>query len=229
MRFRIVFVIVAAPAMLVLGLRDAARTRPQDSAKTIRPSVHIQQGEEISAPESLIPPTSLSIHSPAMDELFPAETIPKYTPGERATFHPHGEQVCASGCAVSRHPTEKLTRERFRRLLAEYAAEPIEVPGRALDTLVYFGRQSAAWLEREESSPLDGLRANLLRSELQLDYAEVSIRLVDETGAVRAFLPPTLVPLDRRHEFELDPHDLPPLIASGTVKRVGRDYVWTRL
>jgi hypothetical protein len=37
------------------------------------------------------------------------------------------------------------------------------------------------------------------------------------------------VPLDRRHVFKMDTKDLPPLITSGTVKRVGLHHLWTRL
>ena len=40
---------------------------------------------------------------------------------------------------------------------------------------------------------------------------------------------PERVPLDRRHVFELTPADLQPLVASGTVKRVGLHHIWTRL
>lgn len=156
-------------------------------------------------------------------------TTDSFAHDNRATFHPHGDQVCASGCAATRHPTEELTRYRFQQLLANFSDEPIDEPGLAFETLLYFGRQSAAWLERAGAAPLDPMRAALLRAELKQTHAEVSIHVVDEVGEIRATLHATRVPLDRRHEFKLDPHNLQPLIASGTVKRVGRDHVWTRL
>ena len=218
MRLRISLVVAAGLAMLSLGFRDAARTTTVQPAEKTQPSVQLLQADDLPV-ELLVPPIEL-VAEPGGGE---------FTPGDRATFHPHGEQVCASGCAASRHPTEALTRARFRRLLAEFAGESTEEPGEALETLLYFGRQAAAWLERDGAGPLDPFRASVLRSELQRDYAAVSLRLVDETGVVRASLPPTPVPLDRRHEFDLQPHNLQPLLASGTVKRVGRDHLWTRL
>jgi len=52
---------------------------------------------------------------------------------------------------------------------------------------------------------------------------------LDEAGEVRSWLPATRVPLDRRHEFDMEVHDVQRLITSGTVKRVGLDHLWTRL
>lgn len=149
--------------------------------------------------------------------------------GERAIFHPHGDEVCASGCAASRHPTDQLTEPHFHTLLQKYATEPMATAGPACDELLYFGRQTSRLLLDQGYGPLDPVRVILLKQELQLDHAEVEIRVVDASGQTRASLPPTRVPLDRRHEFELDTHNLQPMIASGTVKRVGRDYVWARL
>ncbi|MEO8498964.1 MAG: hypothetical protein ABI614_28200, partial [Planctomycetota bacterium] len=73
------------------------------------------------------------------------------------------------------------------------------------------------------------VRTAVLKYELARDHAEIEIRVVDALERVRASLPATDVPLDRRHEFELDTYELQPMIASGTVKRVGRDFLWTRL
>ena len=84
-------------------------------------------------------------------------------------------------------------------------------------------------LASEAPGRLDPVRAAILKHELARDHAEIEIRVVDALDRVRASLPPTSVPLDRRHEFELDTHQLQPMIASGTVKRVGRDFLWTRL
>ncbi len=152
-----------------------------------------------------------------------------FTHGERAEFHPHGETVCASGCALSRHPTERLTDPQFEQLLADYAVEHTAEPGRALETLLYYGPQTAARLAHFGVGPLDSQHAALLQDELAYEHVDLSLRVVDEAGAVRASLPPTAVPLDRRHEFRLEPHNLQPLIASGTVKRVGHKHLWTRL
>lgn len=225
MRLTIPLVIVSGLALLCLGFRNAGPTTTEPPAEMTRPSVQLGHEAQKATGEPLVLPREL----PLPEELFTSASARELTLGDRATFHPHGEQLCASGCAVSHHPTQALTKARFHQLLTEYVAESIGEPGEALETLLYFGRQTVAWLERDGVGPLDSVRANVLHQELQRNYAEVAIRLVDEMGEVRALLPPTQMPLDRRHEFELAPHNLQPLIASGTVKRVGRDHLWTRL
>lgn len=146
----------------------------------------------------------------------------------RASFHPHGTQVCASGCATSNHPTETLTAARFHQLLEQYMHEPLESSA-ALDALLYYGRQARDMLERDGAAPLDVPRAALLKRELARTHARVLVRVVDADNRIRAWLPATAVPLDRRHVFEMETSGVQPLVTSGTVKRVGLDYLWTRL
>ncbi len=146
-----------------------------------------------------------------------------------AHFHPHGEEVCASGCAASRHPTKQLTREHFHELLAQYATEPMDETSFALESLLYFGRQTQELLKEDGDAPLDPLRSGLLQDELKKTHAKIEIRVVDEFGEIRTWLPPTRVPLDRRHEFDMQVSNVQPLITSGTVKRVGLYHLWNRL
>jgi len=178
----------------------------------------------------------------------------------RAHFHPHGDQVCASGCAVSNHPTEQLTQTRFEQLLEEYAAGPLDGSNLALETLLFFGPQSADFLADQQASATDaidpsritaalleeekskassaeaepltdisGEHLSFLEEQLRRHTVKVAVHVMDEDGILRAELPPTRVPLDRRHIFKLDVNDLQPLVVSGTVKRVGLDHLWTRL
>jgi len=147
----------------------------------------------------------------------------------KATFHPHGEQVCASGCAASRHPTPELSAERFQELLDRYAIQPMSEESTALEELLFYGRQSRTLLAQLGPGALDPLRAAMLEVELHRNQALIEIRLVDEAGEIRSWQTPTQVPLDRRHVFEMQTKRLQPLVTSGTVKRVGLDYVWTRL
>lgn len=149
--------------------------------------------------------------------------------GPGALFHPHGEKVCASGCAASSHPTQQLTADHFDRLMGQFARQPIAHTSPAFEELLYFGRQTRKRIEDAGFAPLDADRAAALWRELGRTKARVSVRLVDEADRVRAWLEPTLVPLDRRHVFELHTNQLQPLIVSGTVKRVGLDHLWTRL
>ncbi len=144
--------------------------------------------------------------------------------------HPHGEQLCASGCAASRHPTPRLDAERFDALLAAFATEPMSEESPALEELLYHGRQVPALLDRRGEGVLDAEREAFLRAELERQTVTVEIRVVDEHGEVRAYFPPTRVPLDIRHVFDMEADGLPqPLETSGTVKRVGLKHFWQRL
>ena len=147
----------------------------------------------------------------------------------RAHAHPHGSQVCASGCAASNHPTMPLTKKEFQRLMALFAEQPMSAESEALDHLVYYGRQTLLYLDRIGHEPLDDERATFLRRELKRTHVIVHFRVVDEHGVVRVSLPPTRVPLDIRHEFTMDTQDLQPVITSGTVKRVKLYHIWQRI
>ena len=146
-----------------------------------------------------------------------------------ALFEPHGEQVCKSGCAVSRHPTESLSSRRYSELLAAYARSPASEASQALDSLLFYGRQTRLWAHRKGWGPLSAAHVKYLQQELSHTHVRVTIRVVDEQGVIRSQLAPTRVPLDRRHIFDMQSHDLPALITSGTVKRTGLHHLWTRL
>ncbi len=146
-----------------------------------------------------------------------------------ARFHPHGDTVCASGCALSRHPTPRLSQSEFLRLVQQMQSRPLDANNSAFETLLFYGRQTAHWMDRLGVTSIAAAKADALRAELAKTHASIAIRLVDEHGAVRSQLSPTRVPLDRRHEFDMSTDSLPHLVASGTVKRVGLDRLWTRL
>lgn len=148
---------------------------------------------------------------------------------ENAVFHAHGEEVCASGCAASRHPTEELTADHFQQLLGQFARQPVSEDSSALEELLYFGPQTKKMIEQDGFGPLDSQRATFLWDELKITHAKISIRVVDESGKIRTWLEPTLVPFDRRHVFKMETNNLQPLVTSGTVKRVGLDHIWVRL
>jgi hypothetical protein len=147
----------------------------------------------------------------------------------QAIFHGHGEQVCASGCSLSRHPTGVLTNKRYRELLAQCNTGPLDADNLAFETLLYFGRQTQALVDTHGTLPLDRNESALLRRELNRQHATVSIRVVDDQGRIRSWVDTVSVPLDRRHVFAMETDGLPPLVTSGTVKRVGLNHLWTRL
>jgi hypothetical protein len=166
--------------------------------------------------------------------LFPGGMSPvalnaDFSSSDRAHFHPHGEKVCASGCAASHHPTPNLSVDEFRRLMLEFASGPMDETNPALESLLYYGRQTQALLKRHGTLPLSAERVALLQRELRHSHVLISFRVVDEHGVVRVRMQQTRIPFDRRHVFEMDVKDLPPLVTSGTVKRVGLHHLWTRL
>ena len=145
----------------------------------------------------------------------------------RAHAHPHGDKVCASGCSVSNHPTPTLTQDHFNQLITALTWNPADTT--AINELLYYGPQARARL----LSPSDELSSELrqyLLTELSKSQAVVQLRLVDlDSSDVIASLPSQTVPLDLRHEFDLIERDIPSLTASGTIKRVGRHRLWSRL
>jgi len=199
--------------------------------------IHLPKDQEQAATElsqkdvdPLIPPIRLAGFS--LDNRF-------YVGGEEdrfdfshdsgAIFEPHGEQICASGCAASHHPTPELQLPDFHRLLIEFANQPISGESKAFEELLFYGRQTQAFLALHGDGGLDPIRSEILREELRLSHAMVEIQVLDEHGEIRSWLTPTEVPLDRRHVFEMEAANLQPLVTSGTVKRVGLDHLWTRL
>ncbi len=146
-----------------------------------------------------------------------------------AHFHAHGDQVCASGCAASRHPTKTLTKPEFLRFIEAVSKRPLDADNKAYESLLYYGRQSLRMLNQHGVGRLAPLVEAQLRGELERTHVFISLRVIDEHGEIRTWLEPTRVPLDRRHEFTMETNRLPQLITSGTVKRVGLDHLWTRL
>ena len=146
-----------------------------------------------------------------------------------ATFHDHGDTVCASGCSLSRHPTETLTQETYQELLEACSAEAMDADNLAFETLLYFGRQTATMVDQHGTPKLSVSQAANLKRELLRQHARVSIRVLDGDGIRRTWTEDIRVPLDRRHVFEMKTDGVQPLVTSGTVKRVGLDHLWTRL
>lgn len=148
----------------------------------------------------------------------------------QARLEPHGESVCASGCALSRHPTPFLEREHFEALVSEFSSQPMSEDSPALEELLYFGPQTSRELEATDETPLDSQRLAFLKTELARDQVQIEFRIIDEDDVARVQLPPTTVNLDRRYAFEpLNTVDFQPPEASGTVKRVGLNHLWQRI
>lgn len=147
----------------------------------------------------------------------------------QAAFEPHGNQVCASGCALSRHPTGKLTSKRFSEMMGRFAHEQVGAASPSLEELLFYGLQTRELIVANGFGSINTKQAEFLWAELKRTHAKISLRVIDSNGEIRTWLPPTRVPLDRRHVFEMETKNLQPLVTSGTVKRVGLDHLWIRL
>ena len=182
------------------------------------PSVRLPEGKDDSHDQtsqpisnSLVPPVvwtgipadrrAESSELPTVDDLLNSSKL--YGGLNHAYAHPHGNQVCASGCALSSHPTKKLSVENYRKLLSEFSLDPLSSESKAIEALLYYGRQTKELIDQVGTFPLDDRRADFLVTQLNDDHAIVSFRVVDEHGVIRANLKPTRVPLDIRHEFQV--------------------------
>ncbi len=182
----------------------------------------------------LIPPLRLPTQFPGQQGEAPRQnllqaTLENFAHDPNASFEAHGEQICASGCAASRHPTEQLTLSNYWQLLDEYTIEPMNQTNNALEALLYYGPQTRKLMESEGVGQLDRPRADFLWEQLRYTHARISIRVTDDQGVVRTWIEPTRVPFDRRHVFEMQTRDVQPLVTSGTAKRVGLNHIWIRL
>jgi hypothetical protein len=206
---------------------DGAENDPLYGAEPLIPA--IQLDDEPSGDFGPIVGTSTGRTFPVSMGLNTGILAPDFTADPRAAFHPHGPQVCASGCAASSHATPELNRSEFQQLRARYEQGPLDETNAALEALLFYGRQSTALLR--QLSPSSPLRKHdeFLRRELKKTHALLSFRIVDEKGIVRVEMNRTRVPLDRRHVFDMKTRGLQPLVTSGTVKRVGLHHLWTRL
>lgn len=219
MKLLAVLVLVLGSAMIVTAVDSSSSKPPQDRTP-------VQQAK---------PAGKLTDDKPIGGVVPPLELGPQSLAGSawqkpRAHSEPHGHELCASGCAVSHHPTKRLSKTECRELLRRFQRDPVEHDSDALDALLYYGAQTQFRLRDEELRKLiDTQHLEVLEQELARGTAVVSIRLLDEMGAVRAELPATKAPQHVRQVFDLDEFDMQPLVCSGTVKRVGKDHIWQRL
>ena len=178
-------------------------------------------------------PLAGKLHEREIDPLVPPISVEqsanRFSHDPQAESHAHGETMCASGCAASRHPTMRLTPNAFDALLTEYQHSAPTAENEALEKILFYSRQSREHWQRQRFACRNPLWQKVLDEELKKTHVLISLRVVDESGAIRSALTDVRVPLDRRHVFEMESDRLQPLVTSGTVKRVGLDHLWTRL
>ena len=163
----------------------------------------------------------------------PVDSVDSGGPGgPGAAGGPTGlDEVCATGCSAASYVDGELSQAELARLLAVWESAPASPEGElALDTLLFYGPQTRALAWRSGFDGLSHSRAKLLARELERDQARVSVRLVNEAGEERLYLPPTRFPLgEKQHVMAERTSDLQPPEVSGTVKRVGLSHLWVRL
>ena len=119
-----------------------------------------------------------------------------------------------------------LTRAEFRVLLAQFAAVPVGCESDALDALLFHGARTRTLVA--QSHGLAASHRAYLERELSRDHARLSVRVVAEDGTERIRLD-RRVPLDIKQHLHGTTRGLQNPEISGTVRRVGLDYVWGRL
>ena len=136
---------------------------------------------------------------------------------------------CAAGCAALPDDREELGQVEFGRLLKECARSPLDGDNLALETLLFHGAQTLAYLDAPEGvGAADPLR-DLLARELARDHVRLEVRVTDRSGAIRIALQPVVVPLGIKQHLHADQAqglDAPEI--SGTIKRVGLRHLWAR-
>ena len=186
-------------------------------------------GDSGLVPPISVPPISVPAWQNSSSSRITPVGLSHFSHDTSAIFEPHGEQICASGCAVSRHPTGELSKSRFDQLLKQYPQSPLDETNIALEELLFYGPQTREMLSKYGYGQLATNYASFLRNQLAFTHAKISIRVVDQDGVTRTWLDPSRVPFDRRHVFEMQTENLQPLVTSGTVKRVGLKHLWARL
>jgi hypothetical protein len=140
------------------------------------------------------------------------------------------DKTCSSGCGSgAKKYVPPLHKDEFERLIAEFAQEPLDPPGEALESLLFHHRDARSYLAQDWLLWLDPERRAFLRRELSRTHAWIAFRVLDDEGAVRMQVDPTRVPLtEKQHLLPNTVADVQPAEFNGTVVRVGRDHLWVR-
>ena len=170
----------------------------------------------------------------AADHGLGAAAPPRLLPPDGSSHPPDDDDGtagsgCAAGCAALPLPESGLSPLEFDALLEKAASQPLDGENLAFETLLFHGNESLRWLDRRGHGPLGADGEALLRAELSRTHVWVGMRVIDESGVVRASLPAARVPLGERRHIRMKSSErleLPEV--SGTVRRVGLHHLWTR-
>jgi len=139
------------------------------------------------------------------------------------------ESGCASSCSVEDPPGVELKKAEFLQLVGTWSKQPVGEATIELETLLFHFKRSKQLLHRLEPEVLDEEHRNFLEQELHRDQVSVEFRLVDESGELRGHVRAGEVPLKaKQHLVFADTGSLGRFEASGKVKRVGLNHLWSR-
>lgn len=133
---------------------------------------------------------------------------------------------CQGTCQVS--SPEVLSPAAADIMLAKVVAMPVGTDSLELDTLLFHDHETQHRLD-ERTTPMSAEWESFLRKELVRKDVEVTIRVVDATGAERATITEHWEIGQRMHHVVDQVVGVPPFEASGTLVRVGREHLWVRM
>lgn len=150
--------------------------------------------------------------------------------GEARREKPFAGSVCSiGGCSIGHHSIPALAPSTFRTLLEQFNDQPISARSDAFERLLFYGRQTRAYINQTGTPKLGQRRTTVLKNELSRTHALVSLRITDQRGNNRVRLQNKRVPLGESKHFRMrDTTNLKPPELSGTVYRVGVRHLWAR-
>ena len=139
------------------------------------------------------------------------------------------KEECTTSCSLAKHPVPPFTELDFELALADYAKADPEAESEGLETLLFYGPKTQAFLQNFGHGDLSLEHEKVLTRELGRTEARVSLRLVDEGDeSIRAIYGPSLVPIGQKQHLATIGDGVLAMEFNGTVMRTGVNYLWSR-
>ena len=161
-----------------------------------------------------------------------AVSEPAYTVEVPDTVHFTSKPTknCQGGCSFERGPDDVLNHEQIDALFDAVAKTPVGSESEALDQLLFHDTEVRNHLVGAGRERLPAEWATWLDGELSRTTVHFALRIIDESGKVRAEVPETAMALGVKLHMQVDDGDRTgPFNANGTIVRVAKDRVWYRM
>jgi hypothetical protein len=165
---------------------------------------------------------------PPGEAVVPRVILPVATGSGVSTSH----LGCSSGSCAFAPPPEAvdIPHEKILELMGEVAREPVGTESLALDTLLYHDGEIGEMIAKGETGALPVAWIGYLQEQIARRVALFSLRVVDESGAIRAQILEEPMTLGVKRHMEIADSNLhQDMNANGTMVRVGRDHLWYRM